>query len=107
MKIIGRSEEKARLDRCMNEQSAQLIIVYGRRRVGKTFLINEYFNNEFAFKITGAYKKSMRFQLEGFAAELTRKSKKEREVPSNWREAFSQLRDYLESLPSQEKLVVF
>jgi len=39
--IVGRREEIARLDRCMEALSAQLIIVYGRRRVGKTYLINE------------------------------------------------------------------
>ena len=42
--IIGRTNEIERIDRCMGESSAQLIIVYGRRRVGKTFLINEYFD---------------------------------------------------------------
>ena len=75
--IIGRTNEIERIDRCMGESSAQLIIVYGRRRVGKTFLINEYFDNNFSFKITGAYKKSRRFQLEGFNEELIRKSGRE------------------------------
>ena len=42
----------------MEAGSDQLIILYGRRSVGKTYLINEYFNNEFAFKLTGAYKNS-------------------------------------------------
>ena len=54
-KIIGRNEEYKRLDECLKSNSAQLIIVYGRRRAGKTFLINEYFNYEFAYKITGIY----------------------------------------------------
>jgi hypothetical protein len=54
--IVGRRDEVARLDRCMESRSAQLIIVYGRRRVGKTYLINEYYNYKFAFKLTGAYK---------------------------------------------------
>ena len=44
-KIIGRTEEYERLDECMKSNQAQLVIVYGRRRVGKTFLINEYFHN--------------------------------------------------------------
>ena len=55
--IVGRKEEVSRLDRCMEALSAQLIIVYGRRRVGKTYLINEYYNHKFAFKLTGAYKR--------------------------------------------------
>lgn len=44
-RIVGRREEIARLDRCMEEARAQLVIVYGRRRVGKTYLINEYYDN--------------------------------------------------------------
>lgn len=106
-RIIGRTSETARLDRCMDTPEAQLIIVYGRRRVGKTFLINEYFNNEFAFKITGAFKRSKRFQLEGFTGELIRRSGKEWSIPTGWREAFHQLREYLESLTSENKQVVF
>ena len=105
--IIGRSEEITRLDRCMEAISAQLIIIYGRRRVGKTYLINEYFNNEFAFKLTGAYKKTKAFQLESFADELKQKSWKTQSVPSDWRDAFRQLREYLETLPEKEKQVVF
>jgi AAA+ ATPase superfamily predicted ATPase len=54
-RIIGRIKECERLDECMNSDRAQLIIVYGRRRVGKTYLINEYFHKDFAFKITGIY----------------------------------------------------
>ena len=105
--IIGRSEEITRLDRCMEDISAQLIIIYGRRRVGKTYLINEFFNNEFAFKLTGAYKKTKAFQLESFADELKQKSGKTQAVPSDWRDAFRQLREYLETLPEKEKQVVF
>ena len=105
--IIGRTDEIERIDRCMGESSAQLIIVYGRRRVGKTFLINEYFDNNFSFKITGAYKKSRRFQLEGFNEELIRKSGREWYMPADWREAFRQLREYLESLPADQKQIVF
>ena len=48
--IIGRAQEIRRLDRVMEEKEAQLVIVSGRRRVGKTFLINEYYNNTFDFK---------------------------------------------------------
>lgn len=40
-RIIGRIEECEQLDRCMRSDSSQLVVVYGRRRVGKTFLINE------------------------------------------------------------------
>jgi len=43
--IVGREYECERLDDCMLSNQAQLIIIYGRRRIGKTFLINEYFDH--------------------------------------------------------------
>ena len=55
-KIIGRYDEISQLDQCMESDSSQLIIVYGRRRVGKTFLINHVFKDKFAFKLTGSFK---------------------------------------------------
>ena len=106
-KLVGREDEIARLDRCMQEAKAQMVVVYGRRRVGKTYLVNEYYGYSFAFQLTGAYKQSRAFQLEGFADELARKTGEKRPAPTDWREAFGLLRSYLESLPRDEKKVVF
>ena len=50
--MVGRVLEKQLLQRAIDRQQAQIVIVYGRRRVGKTFLVNEFFNNDFAFKHT-------------------------------------------------------
>ena len=106
-KIIGRIEEIRRLNNCMQESQAQLIIVYGRRRVGKTFLVNQFFENRFSFKITGAYGQTRRNQLRNFASELKQKTGKTQRIPADWGEAFEFLRDYLESLPPDEKRIVF
>ena len=105
--LIGRQNEISRLDRCMRENTAQLVIVYGRRRVGKTFLINRYFNNRFAFKLTGAYNRPKDEQLESFTSELNRKTKTKHKKPENWRQAFEMLRDYIEGYPAGKKCVVF
>jgi uncharacterized protein len=51
--ITGRVEELANLERLINTPSSEFIAVYGRRRVGKTFLIREFFNNAFDFYTTG------------------------------------------------------
>jgi AAA+ ATPase superfamily predicted ATPase len=106
-KIIGRNKECERLDRCMQADSAQLVIVYGRRRVGKTFLVNEYFNNKFGFKLTGAYNQPKEIQLRNFMSELARKSKKEWAVPKDWIQAFEFLRQHIEERSTSEKYVVF
>lgn len=106
-RILGRQDECRRLDACMRRKTAQLVVVYGRRRVGKTFLINEYFNDSFSFKITGAYKQNLSFQLENFAKEIRRKSGESWNTPKSWSEAFEYLRDYLESLDTIKKQIVF
>ena len=106
-RIIGRNEECERLDECLESNSAQLIIVYGRRRVGKTFLINEYFNYEFAYKITGIYNATKKLQIRNFMIELNNKSEKKYDIPSDWLDAFNNLKDYIETLPINKKQVVF
>ncbi|MBR5422069.1 MAG: ATP-binding protein [Lachnospiraceae bacterium] len=105
--IIGRENEIRRLDRAMAEKEAQLIVVYGRRRVGKTFLIDEYFSGDFAFKFTGSEKQKNREQLKNFILELSAAAYTELDVPGDWTEAFFALRGYLESLKGESKRVVF
>ena len=105
--IIGREREIKRLDKAMNEKEAQLIIVYGRRRVGKTYLINEYFDNRFDFKFTGSFNQSKQEQLRNYILELNRYTREVNETPKDWTEAFGLLRDYLTSCDSDEKQVVF
>ena len=50
--MIGRKQESASLQRFLDSKRAEIIVVYGRRRVGKTFLVNEFFSNSYAFKHT-------------------------------------------------------
>ncbi len=106
-KIIGRTKEYTRLDKCMREDVAQLVLVYGRRRVGKTFLINQYYGNSFGFKLTGAYNKPKAEQLHAFISELNRKTHKKMEAPSSWVQAFEMLREYIEAQDPNQKCVIF
>ena len=105
--IIGRNTERKRLQKCLEAGQAQLIIVYGRRRVGKTFLINQFFGGRFDFKMTGAYGQPREVQLRYFVEELNRQTGQEYPQPKDWIEAFNQLRIYLATLPPEEKQVVF
>ena len=105
--LIARDREIRRLNGCLEETTAQLIILYGRRRVGKTFLITEFFRGRFDFKITGAYKEKREIQLRNFAEELSEQMKQEVDVPKDWTSAFRLLRSYISSLPKDEKHVVF
>jgi len=62
--IIGREYEMQLINTACNSEKAELVAVYGRRRVGKTYLVRQMFNNDFAFSFTGMYDTSRTVQLE-------------------------------------------
>ncbi len=68
--IIGRKEEQKILISAAQSDNSELIAVYGRRRVGKTYLIRETFNYKFTFQHTGLAKGSIKDQLFSFAISL-------------------------------------
>ena len=68
--MIGRQKEQKRLMEAFNSDSSEFVVVYGRRRVGKTFLVNETFGNKIAFQHTGVAKAKMKQQLVYFRDSL-------------------------------------
>ena len=104
--IIGREKEIRQLEKCLASKESQLVILYGRRRVGKTFLVNQTFGGQFTFKLVGDYTLKKDGQLNNFHEELRRKGGTA-PVPKDWQEAFYQLRDYLDGLDDGKKHVVF
>ena len=105
--IIGREREKKLLEECYNSGESELVVVYGRRRVGKTYLIQTYFGDQFTFTLTGVYDKPRNVQLSNFAMSLEEYSGQRRPVPTNWSEAFVQLKELLKTKPAEERQVVF
>ncbi len=99
--IAGRAQEKAVLQQLLNSPNSELLAVYGRRRVGKTFLITRVFG-KFAFEFTGTYDVPVKQQLANFASALGSK-----ETPTNWKEAFLLLRKKLERSKASGKQIVF
>jgi len=63
MELIGRKEEKETFKYCLNSSESKLIAVYGRRRVGKTFLVRKYFQSKIKFEIAGLFEGEMGDQL--------------------------------------------
>lgn len=104
--IIGRKNEQEILRRCIGSDSPELIAIYGRRRVGKTYLVRQFFNDAFSFYFTGIYQGTRREQLGEFSRQLAHYSGHSRPAAKDWFEAFAQLREYLESLGGG-RLVVF
>ena len=70
--LVGRKAETKQLESIMASKEAEFVVVYGRRRVGKTFLVNTFFHDDYAFKLTGLAKNSKREQLANFTAALNR-----------------------------------
>ncbi|MDO4511653.1 MAG: ATP-binding protein [Bacteroidales bacterium] len=103
--LIGREKEKQVLMSALQSPRSEFIAVYGRRRVGKTFLIRETFDYKFAFQHTGILDAPLREQLSEFRQSLYRAGMKPRALPKTWNEAFHQLEDWLESLPEGKKVV--
>ncbi len=106
-KLIGRDRECRELERCLKSDRSELVIVYGRRRIGKTFLIEEFFNQKFDFKYVGAHGMTTRRQLRNFQRVLNSYSEKKFNRLQNWDDAFFALEEYLSTLPKDRKLVVF
>ncbi len=64
-KLVGRVQEKKILENALASSGAELIAVYGRRRVGKTFLIRSVYEKYLRFEFTGVHNATMQEQLEG------------------------------------------
>lgn len=105
-KIIGRLLEQAILKNCYESENAEFIAVYGRRRVGKTYLVKNFFNESFDFYITGIYQGSKKEQLIFFNKQLNAFSNALYPIVDNWFDAFDQLKHYISAL-TKEKIVIF
>jgi AAA+ ATPase superfamily predicted ATPase len=107
-KLIGRQEEKKILGKALASAEAELIAVYGRRRVGKTFLIRTLYNDRIIFEITGIHEAQLTEQLENFSLSLQKAmgSPVPPAVPDNWIKAFDFLQQYLATKLSGQKSVV-
>ena len=112
MKVIGRKAEIKELKYYADTKKSELVCVYGRRRVGKTFLVEQTFGEYFAFRATGLENGKTRDQLKAFNARLIKHGCKNKSIPMNWFEAFSRLEEVLygaETIVSQigKKIVFF
>jgi AAA+ ATPase superfamily predicted ATPase len=107
-KIIARITEVEVLERKYRSEKSEFVIVYGRRRIGKTFLVNHVFADRFTFTYVGARKQKPQKQLQRFAEQLKIYSGSTfAPTLSNWEEAFNQLRSLIESKPRQQRKVIF
>ncbi len=110
IKLVGREYEIEKLNSLLTPGQPDFLAVYGRRRVGKTFLIRQHLKDNIVFDFTGTKTGKTEQQLINFCDEYIKrtKNKKLKQPPSSWHEAFSWLAAYLTKLPKKkQKHVVF
>ena len=107
MDIIGRENEIKLLTEYENSGKAEFVTIYGRRRVGKTFLIRELFGNKFSFEVSGIVEGEGIDQLKVFTEALMRYGAKIITPPADWFEAFAYLEQLLSKQKRKKRCIVF
>lgn len=107
--IFGRQAEIAVLERLFQSKRAEFLAVYGRRRIGKTFLISEYFKDKGVyFEVTGSKKASKKDQLKRFYNDFaSRFPEYALKMPVDWSEALDLIKNVVEKLDPSIKFVFF
>ena len=111
--MIGRNKEQKELLRLYHRNQPDFVAVYGRRRVGKTYLIDQTFKGKLTFRHAGLSPleensdNHLRAQLIQFQVSLQRNGMQDPKIPENWQEAFFMLEQFLESKKEERRLVVF
>lgn len=106
--IFGREEEIKSLKRLLNSTKAEFLAIYGRRRVGKTYLIHEFFKDKgFYFCVTGSLNSNKRLQIKKFHRELQSRFQFADEEPKEWDDALYSLKEAVLKVAPSEKVILF
>ena len=103
--LIGRDKEIQELQQAYDSDESKFVAIFGRRRIGKTYLVREVFQDRFAFAYSGMANASTKEQLQRFYLSLKDHGYKSTVKPNNWIEAFYMLEQYLKELPEGKKVV--
>ncbi len=109
MALIGRTEERNIFNDCIQSQESRLIAIYGRRRVGKTFLIRNHFEKQIKFEISGLHHGDMKDQLKQVFDVVSSYGLQKSALiyPDSWMDAFKLIQSYIDSLKGTGKKVIF
>ena len=109
--MIGRKEEQRILHDLAMSEGSEFVVIYGRRRIGKTFLVRETFENEFFFTYTGIANMNARQQRAEFSKALREHGWSPKDsvpaVPENWFDAFDALRSLIAEANTEDRLLIF
>lgn len=103
--IIGRNAEIELLNKMLHDDKSHFVAVYGRRRIGKTYLIREAFNYRFTFQHSGLSEGSMNEQLFAFDSSLKDAGINIKKKSKNWLEAFDKLKEIIRNSNEKRKII--
>ena len=110
--IIGRKEEIRMLERLLKSPKSEFVAIYGRRRVGKSYLVEEVYRDKIVFRAVGSYIKEKdsqtykQVQLDHFYESLLDSGMMPVDArPTNWREAFRLLKKHLEGIHTKRRVI--
>jgi len=106
--MIGRSSQIKKMHVLISQKKSSFLAVTGRRRVGKTHLVDEIYQKQLCLRVTGIQDANMKTQIVNFAQKLAEYSNKPIiSLPQNWQELMLLLKTYLQSLSKTKKQVIF
>lgn len=103
--LIGREEEIYQLENAYSSSESEFVAIYGRRRIGKTYLVREILQERFTFCHTGVTKLPAKGQLQAFYNSLTDQGYTPSRIPRNWLEAFQCLSTYIKNRKEKKKVI--
>ena len=103
--LISRDKEKKTLLDALQAEDSQFIAVYGRRRVGKTYLIRQTYSEMLTFEHSGLAKAGRKEQIQAFTASIKRAGLEIPVMPTNWLDAFELLKDLVEKSSGNKKVL--
>ena len=111
MKFVARKEELLTLKTEFSKKESSFIAIYGRRRIGKTELINHFLSQQdgVLFSVTGAYDVGLKAHLANFSNKLALVFGCTEEKFTSWDKAFWALQNELRNsqLPEGGKISIF
>ena len=103
--LIGRIKEQGELMEAYHAPESKFVVVYGRRRVGKTYLVRQTFKDKFTFAHSGQAHAQLSEQLFGWCASLKDSGMEINKLPKNWLEAFELLKDHIRQSKARKKVI--
>ncbi len=108
--IVGREKEIKILDQVISSKKSEFVAIYGRRRVGKTYLVHQYLADKGVyFECTGIKDGAMREQLKNFILnfQTTFYPNLTLSTPKSWKEAFEMLTNKINEISKTKKMIIF